>query len=238
MEEFRNANFEGSGAWRQFIWLFVSKQLSKTSWSRLMTKGLGLSAEFAQWQLDNFSNRIPTCVTREQVWKKMLGAIDEKKPVIIWEFGVAWGYSSKWWLERITQENLRWHGFDRFTGLPRAWRDYEVGAFDNGGIPPAILDKRVTWHVGDVETTLPLMNIERETDTQWVILFDLDLYEPTKYAYNYLKEFLRPGDLLYFDEAFDDDERRVLNEDIVNNSEIKFSLHACNPISLALRIEG
>ncbi len=78
MKKFRNGSRNGSSAWKQFIWLFVAKQLAKTNFSRLMTRNLGLSAEFAQWQLDNFPNRIPTCVIREQVWKKMLDAVDKK----------------------------------------------------------------------------------------------------------------------------------------------------------------
>jgi hypothetical protein len=47
---------------------------------------------------------------------------------------------------------------------------------------------------------------------QKLILFDLDICEPTAIAWNALSSALRPGDLLYFDGAFDRDERRVLGE--------------------------
>lgn len=45
-----------------------------------------------------------------------------------------------------------------------------------------------------------------------VIFFDLDLYEPTKFAMEALRDFVRPGTFIYFDELFDFEERRVLLE--------------------------
>jgi hypothetical protein len=44
-------------------------------------------------------------------------------------------------------------------------------------------------------------------------LFDLDLYEPSAFALKCIAGHLKPGDLLYFDEAFDPwHERRLLDE--------------------------
>lgn len=102
---------------------------------------------------------------------------------------------------------VRWIGFDRFIGLPRGWRDLEPGAFDAGGRPPALSDTRLEFVVGDVEETLPLVQIGIETN---VLLFDLDLHEPTLFCFRYFFPRLKKGDLLYFDEAFDTDERQII----------------------------
>jgi hypothetical protein len=108
-----------------------------------------------------------------------------------------------------------WHGFDRFTGLPRAWREYEQGTFDAGGKPPAIDDERAHWHVGDVQDTLGAVDLAAARDAQWLVLFDLDIYEPTVFAWEVINAHLRPGDVIYLDEAVDRDERRVLDEMIL-----------------------
>jgi hypothetical protein len=136
MTKFRNAAHDGTAAWKELLTNFVAKQLSRTHFTRRMTQTLGQYTEFAQWQIDHFSEKLPLCVKREQVWKKMLGSVDTNKQVVVWEFGVAYGYATNWWLSRISSQRLSWHGFDRFTGLPRAWRTYSAGAFDAGGVPP------------------------------------------------------------------------------------------------------
>jgi len=41
-------------------------------------------------------------------------------------------------------------------------------------------------------------------------LFDFDLYEPTLLTFKYIENNFRPGDILYFDEAFDSDERVII----------------------------
>ena len=187
--------------------------------------------------IDTFPTKPDLAVRREKVWGKLISEVARDRPVVVWEFGVADGYSTNWWLKRLPQKDLNWHGFDRFIGLPRDWRNYRAGDLSTGGVPPAIDDPRVRWYVGDVEDTLPKVDIRRDPTAQWVILFDLDLYEPTSLAWKRLQQHLRPGDLLYFDEAFDDDERRVLNESVVGNPEIEVSLVGCTPLALALRVE-
>jgi hypothetical protein len=47
------------------------------------------------------------------------------------------------------------------------------------------------------------------------VLFDLDLYEPSAFALQWLGGHLKRGDLLYFDEAYDPwHERRLLDESL------------------------
>ena len=152
---------------------------------------------------------------REELWERLAQRLDPDRPIVALEFGVAWGYATAWWLRRLRGRDVVWHGFDRFTGLPRAWREYAQGAFDAGGKPPPIDDERVRWHVGDVQDTLRAVDLAAARDAQWLILFDLDIYEPNAFAWEAISAHLRPGDLVYFDEAMDIDERRVLNEMIM-----------------------
>jgi hypothetical protein len=45
------------------------------------------------------------------------------------------------------------------------------------------------------------------------VVFDLDLYAPTAFALEWVTPKLKPGDLLYFDEAYDPwHERQALDE--------------------------
>lgn len=129
---------------------------------------------------------------------------------------------------------ISWAGFDRFTGLPRGWRNLPAGTFDANGAPPDIQDSRIQWFIGDVEETIKLLNIERERAYPAVVFFDLDIYEPSLVAWNYLKDHLKMGDLLYFDEAFDQDERKLLNEAILPSGAFEFI--AASHLSLALKV--
>lgn len=182
--------------------------------SAIRTKGVnaGQVADYIGWQQDRFGYPPPIFGRREKLWEQLAQRLDRDRPLVALEFGVAWGYATNWWLNRLVNRDLMWHGFDRFTGLPRAWREHGEGAFDAGGKPPAIDDKRVHWHVGDVEDPLPSVDLAAARDAQWLILFDLDIYEPTALAWEVLRPYLRRDDLMYFDEAMDVDERRVLDE--------------------------
>jgi hypothetical protein len=48
-------------------------------------------------------------------------------------------------------------------------------------------DHRITWHVGDVELELPKLGIVAGPK---IVLFDLDLYEPTLFAWKTLRPYL------------------------------------------------
>jgi hypothetical protein len=116
----------------------------------------------------------------------------------------------------LDNPQLEWHGFDTFTGLPAPWIRGGIpfadsGTFDAGGQPPPISDQRVTWHIGRIEETLPRAMFDFEAPI--CALFDLDLYEPSAFALGWLADHLKPGDLLFFDEAYDPwHERRLLDE--------------------------
>ncbi len=175
----------------------------------------GNVAGYALWcKARGFS--APHFLHRERLWKsvvfpRLVG------PLTVLEFGVAAGHTTRYWLEALPSPDLRWHGFDTFTGLPTSWRRGGVefsaqGRFDAMGSPPDVHgDTRVTWHVGLVEETLPKVDVP--SDGQLCLLLDLDLYEPTAFVLDRLAARLRPGDVLYFDEIYDPwHERRALDE--------------------------
>lgn len=179
-------------------------------------------------------NQVP-CSKREHVWDLILRRTDHRF-LRGFEFGVARGYASQWWLDHIKAPSLKWDGFDRFTGLPRSWRNLPEGYFSSDGIPPPIHDDRVMWHIGDVEETLPKVDFQRREDERWIILFDLDLLEPTSFAWNLIKDYLRDGDLLYFDEAFDFDERFVIDQLVLPFG--SFDLVGFTPRAIAFQFKG
>ena len=175
---------------------------------------------------------------REAVWRKMANHLSSHgKQAVTVELGVAWGYTTWWWFTKQSRTIKQWDGFDRFTGLPTIWRSLPAGTFDAGGEPPQIFDERIVWHVGDVEQTLldfefPKM---RKESSAKVIFFDLDLFEPSLFSWEYLSKFLKPGDLLYFDEAYDHDERRLLEENVFPFGNFRFI--ASSLMSLAIEVE-
>ena len=195
---------------------------------------IGEIAGYIAWVDHHFPASLAFKASRESVWSEMINRLS-LQPLRGIELGVAWGYASQWWLSRLPSPQLRWDGFDRFSGLPRGWRGMPKGAFDANGMVPVIGDSRVTWHVGDVEKTLQDVNLERRPGERWIVLFDLDIFEPTLAAWQLLVAHLRPGDMLYFDEAFDRDERHVLDHWILPAAE--FDLIAYTPLALALQLK-
>jgi hypothetical protein len=214
------------------IQVLAAKVFARSPALRHRVRNAGEVADFIDWQANTFG-RTAIHRSREHLWSAISNQMDSGR---VWhgiEFGVAWGYATGWWLERVPASRLvTWDGFDRFTGLPRAWREHEQGTFDAGGIPPAIDDQRLTWHVGDVEDTVGATDPSRFASGGRLVLFDLDLYEPTVAAWMFVEKLIRPGDLLYFDEAMDEDERRVLVDCVLPTR--NFEYIGCTSLALAL----
>lgn len=195
---------------------------------RSKTINAGQTADYVDWYQRVFGHRPTVFGRREKLFERLAQQLDPHRPVVALEFGVAWGCATNWWLTRLAGRDVVWHGFDRFTGLPRPWREHDAGAFDAGGNPPPIEDPRVRWHIGDVEDTLGTIDLAAARDAQWLVLFDLDIYEPTAFAWQALSPNLRPGDVMYFDEAMDSDERRVLDEMVLPSVD-------CEPVGTTAR---
>ncbi len=116
------------------------------------------------------------------------------------EFGVAKGLSFRWWINRITDPEAGFYGFDTFSGLPEDWGPFRKGDMNNGNNPPEIADERYHFYQGLFQQTLlPFLN-EYSSDRRKVIHMDADLYSSTLYVLTLLTPFIKAGDILFFDE--------------------------------------
>lgn len=164
--------------------------------------------------------KIPFFHSREKLWAVVASGHLKQEWVGI-EFGVASGDATKF-IAKLPefQTCTAWHGFDTFLGLPTPWGDLPQGAFSTGGVPPQINDTRFVWHVGDIAETISELGGFDISRIRKFIIFDFDLYTPTRIAWDKLVRLLQPGDVIYFDEAYEADESRIISE-IFNSSEIK-----------------
>jgi O-methyltransferase len=116
------------------------------------------------------------------------------------EFGVAEGFSFKWWVEHNTDSASRFYGFDTFTGLPEAWDQFKAGDMSVGGNFPKINDSRVEFVKGIFQDTLPAFLKNFNDSRRKLIHLDADLYTSTLYVMASLAPYLKDGDILMFDE--------------------------------------
>ena len=181
---------------------------------RKMFVQFGELSEYENWKRSNLPSKL--FQNREKLWNNLIPLFNGVD-LVVFEFGVAHGYATKWWLKHLEARSIEWHGFDVFTGLPTAWvrggvDAYSAGAFDARGLTPEIDDERIFWHVGDVAQTLPSLS-NTGSNQPTLYLFDFDLGDPTLFCFLTMKHRIKTGDVFYFDEAFDAwNERRVIEE--------------------------
>lgn len=210
------------------VMLFISRS------ERLSVKFITIAEilDYRKWLEATFGD-IRMRTRREAVWADMHQSLGNSRFHGI-EFGVAWGYLTNWWISRYSSTLIAWDGFDRFTGLPRKWRNLPSGSFDAGGNTPKINDNRLTWHIGNLEATIDELKIIRDRDYAIFIFFDLDIFEPSLVGWEKMCGHLIAGDILYFDEAMDADERRLLNEFVLPSG--RFEFVSANWASLAIKV--
>jgi hypothetical protein len=121
-------------------------------------------------------------------------------PVDYIEFGVAQGYSFRWWAEHLTDPGSRFFGFDTFTGLPEDWGDFKKGDMANENKPPVIDDKRCTFHQGLFQQTLPQFLKDYSPQKRTIIHMDADLYSSTLFVLTTISHLLKKDDIIIFDE--------------------------------------
>lgn len=220
------------------VWSWLKRACSSWPFLAKFLEISGNVASFATWQTARGLDHGQRYRTREQLWRATSGRLRGSLTVL--EFGVASGAATRCWLSMLPNHELRWHGFDTFAGLPEPWiraglQFAEARQFDAGGVPPDITDPRVTWHTGLIEQTLPAAGIDFEAPL--LALFDLDLYEPSAFALECISGHLKPGDLLYFDEAYDPwHERRLLDEFLDKGHRVR--VLGSTGIALMLEYEG
>ena len=227
--KFRDA--DDSTALSRAVLAILVRLFNRSKIAQRRLKILVEHVDFSIWVQANFLGAT-LYQTREKLWKQMQKiATEVDGGWDCYEFGVAHGYLTNKWLQGPSGYIRSWNGFDRFSGLPTNWRELDKGHFNNEGKPPEISDQRISWHVGNVEETLPSVKL---TSNPKIIFFDLDLYDPTLFAWTILKDDLNSKDIIYFDEAFDHDERKVLIEEVL--PKFKLKLLGYTPYALALQI--
>lgn len=189
-----------------------------------------LSAQFVFKTYEKFPNA-KFFYSREQLWKSFSEVLSGDE-WIGFEFGVASGDATRKFLKMPFAVNcLQWNGFDTFLGLPEPWGDLPAGAFSTNGVTPKINNKVIQWHVGLIEETATRIKQSNYLDKRFIVIFDFDLYSATKIAWEELSHYLKSGDILYFDEAYELDEDLVIKE-IIDAG--KFSLKVIGYTSMGI----
>jgi hypothetical protein len=157
--------------------------------------------EVGRWlRACNFATS-PRYRTRDQLYAAIAKPLADDRVVFL-EFGVFEGVSLRGWSKMLTNPESQLHGFDSFRGLPEAWDAHRpAGTFDHQGRPPTFDDPRVTLHIGWFNETLPKFVLPPHD--RLVLNLDADLYSSTKLVLEQLRDQLRPGTILIFDEFCD-----------------------------------
>lgn len=116
------------------------------------------------------------------------------------EFGVASGESFKWFMQQSKNKDSNFFGFDTFDGLPEDYGPYKKGSFSTGNKFPEINDSRGQFYKGLFQQTLPSFLQHFDNSKQTVLMMDADLYSATLYVLSSMSEFLKKGDLIFFDQ--------------------------------------
>ncbi|HEV2569943.1 MAG TPA: TylF/MycF/NovP-related O-methyltransferase [Sphingomonas sp.] len=157
--------------------------------------------EVGAWVKANGHIGSPRFDRREGVWDTILAKAANER-VLYLEFGVFEGAATRWWAERLKNPETRMIGFDTFEGLPERWNtSYDKGHFDVDGQLPRIDDSRVSFEKGLFSDTLPHVKLP-EHDVL-VLNMDADLYSSTIYVLRELRDAIKIGTYIYFDEFFD-----------------------------------
>ncbi len=134
-------------------------------------------------------------------WELLLFAAREASAEgLMLEFGVADGASLRYLASRVSRP---FHGFDSFEGLPEHWSGTfeRKGKFTRAGALPPV-PANVRLHPGWFEDTLPHFLAERGSEPVAFVHVDCDIYASTAAVFRHLRERLKPGVVLVFDEYF------------------------------------
>ena len=139
---------------------------------------------------------------RKRMWEDyVLGHTIEGGAIV--EFGVADGGSIGWFTKKFPDTTV--FGFDSFEGLPEDWMvDKTVilpkGHFNRDGNPPDYdLTGEVTYIKGWFEDTVPEWK-ENFKGYVKIVHIDSDLYSSCKIVLDNIKDKLRVGSFILFDE--------------------------------------
>jgi O-methyltransferase len=165
---------------------------------------------------------------RSELYESVVGQEAlENKPATYLEFGVYQGASIRLWLNLIAHPQARFVGFDTFTGLPERWRPTEpAGHFNANGAIPDIQDPRCSFEVGLFQDSLPHFVQHNDLSGRLIINLDADMFTSTLFVLTTLAPYLKPEDIIFFDEfSCPLDEFRAF-EEFVRSFRIKYEVVA------------
>lgn len=113
------------------------------------------------------------------------------------EFGVFSGRTINH-LASLTDQTV--HGFDSFKGIPEEWNSVPAGTFSTNGKLPPVADN-VDLHVGYFDETLPAF-VDEFSDNVAFLHIDSDLYSSARTVLTELKDRIKAGTVIVFDEYF------------------------------------
>jgi hypothetical protein len=158
---------------------------------------------------------LDTALLVEDRYKLLAYALEQApRAGLFCEFGVAGGKTIRRIAERVTGLV---HGFDSFEGLPEDWAgtDQRRGSFSQKGRLPKV-PANVRFHVGWFDATIPAF-LKGDAGDVAFLHMDADIYSSTKIALTLLKDRIKPGAVMVFDEylnypAWAAHEHRALSE--------------------------
>jgi O-methyltransferase len=122
------------------------------------------------------------------------------QPIDYFEFGVAGGYSFKWWLKQNSNNASRFFGFDTFEGLPEKWGGFEKGSMAYAMDSLEIHDQRASLYKGLFQETLIPFLDKYDNANRKLVHIDSDLFSAAIFTLSQLYRYFKPGDILLFDE--------------------------------------
>jgi hypothetical protein len=120
------------------------------------------------------------------------------------EFGVFRGASILYWSGLTDNPQVRFFGFDTFTGLPETWhtgmQTLAEGSFSAQGQLPETKDPRVRFVRGKFQDTLPGFLCAHRLQDKLIVHCDADLFTSTLYTLTRLDTAMKAGTILVFDD--------------------------------------
>jgi O-methyltransferase len=116
------------------------------------------------------------------------------------EFGVCGGNSFKYWLNKNSNNNSAFFGFDTFEGLPEAFGTFSRGSMHFDMAQLNIHDTRALFYKGLFQDTLIPFLESYKNGKRKVIHMDADIFSATLFTFSQLHRFLNDGDIIMFDE--------------------------------------
>jgi O-methyltransferase len=172
------------------FFLFLSRFAALSSWIHTHKKGI----------YTDFYSPKRNYVARFKLYEHVSIADELKnEPIDYLEFGVASGLSFNWWLQHNAHPDSRFYGFDTFEGLPEDWHFFKKG--DMRAELPEVDDNRAKFVKGLFQDTLlNFLKSHPRGVGKMVIHMDADLYSSTLFSLTTLAPYLKPGDIIFFDE--------------------------------------